>query len=140
MGRGRKKGHIINGWINFDKPYDMTSTDAVYLVRKTLNARKAGHAGTLDPLATGILPIALGEATKMVPYCQDQLKSYRFTVTWGEDRDTNDAEGDVIGTSDNRPEKDDILNLLERFTGYIQQTPPRFSAIKVDGKRAYDRA
>ena len=136
----RKKGNIVNGWINLDKPYDFGSTDAVNRIRRLLNAQKAGHGGTLDPLATGILPIALGEATKMIPYCQDQLKTYDFRVNWGEARDTDDAEGDVIATSDARPTKDAIEAILNNYIGDIIQTPPKFSAIKINGQRAYDLA
>ncbi|MCB9991770.1 MAG: tRNA pseudouridine(55) synthase TruB [Rhodospirillales bacterium] len=139
MGR-RRKGNIVNGWINLDKPSDMTSTDAVNIVRRALNAQKAGHGGTLDPLATGILPIALGEATKTIPYCQDHMKRYSFRVIWGEARDTDDAEGDVIETSAIRPSEAAILAALPAFTGDIEQIPPQFSAIKIDGERAYDRA
>ena len=139
MGR-RKKGEKINGWINLDKPIGLTSTQAMAKVRKALNAQKAGHAGTLDPLATGILPIALGEATKTIPFAQDRLKTYEFTVTWGQQRDTDDSEGDVIATSDIRPSEEQIITLLPDFTGHIEQTPPKFSAIKIDGERAYDLA
>lgn len=136
----RKKGLPVNGWVNLNKPVEMTSTQAVGAVRRLTGAAKAGHAGTLDPLASGILPIALGEATKTVPYCQDCLKTYEFEVTWGEQRDTDDAEGKIIDTSDGRPEKEAIEALLPEFTGEIEQTPPRFSAIKIEGKRAYDMA
>lgn len=139
MGR-RKKGNPVHGWINLDKPAGVTSTQAVGKVRKLLNAQKAGHAGTLDPLATGILPIALGEATKTIPFCQDEMKTYRFTVKWGEQRNTDDSEGEVIETSGKRPARKDIEALLPKYTGEIEQTPPQFSAIKVDGERAYDRA
>lgn len=139
MGR-RKKGNPVNGWINLNKPYDLGSTKAVSIVRRALNAQKAGHAGTLDPLATGILPIALGEATKIIPYIQDDLKTYGFTAQWGQSRTTDDLEGDIIHQSDNRPALPDIEALLPEFTGDIQQTPPRFSAIKIDGERAYDLA
>lgn len=139
MGR-RKKGDPVNGWINLDKPEGITSTQAVGIVRRLLNAQKAGHAGTLDPLASGILPIALGEATKTIPYCQDEMKVYSFTVKWGEQRSTDDREGEPVETSDKRPREDDIRALLPRYTGEIMQTPPQFSAIKVDGERAYDRA
>lgn len=139
MGR-RKKGQKINGWINLDKPAGLTSTQALGKVRRFLDAQKAGHAGTLDPTATGILPIALGEATKTIPFAQDRLKTYEFEITWGEQRDTDDSEGDVIKTSETRPEKAAIEALLPDFTGHIQQTPPRYSAIKVDGERAYDLA
>ncbi len=140
MGRRRKKGDPISGWINLDKPYDMTSTQAIGKVRRILNAQKIGHAGTLDPLATGVLPIALGEATKTISFVQDDLKTYSFTITWGEQRDTDDAEGEIIATSDHRPSKDDIQAILDQFTGEIEQTPPRFSAIKIKGERAYDIA
>ena len=136
----RKKGEKINGWINLDKPAGLTSTQAMAKVRKALNAQKAGHAGTLDPLATGILPIALGEATKTIPYVQDSLKTYSFTVTWGEQTDTDDAEGDVIATSELRPTEEAIKAALPVFIGEIEQTPPRFSAIKINGERAYDLA
>lgn len=139
MGR-RKKGNKIDGWVNFNKPYDMTSTQAVGLIRRKLNAQKVGHAGTLDPLATGILPIALGEATKTIQFCQDRLKTYLFTVTWGEQRSTDDAEGEVTETSEHRPAPQDIESILPDYTGEIEQTPPIFSAIKVQGARAYDLA
>jgi tRNA pseudouridine55 synthase len=118
----------------------MTSTEAVNRVRRLLDAQKAGHAGTLDPLATGVLPIALGEATKTIPFAQDAEKTYGFTIRWGEERTTDDAEGEVSATSDVRPGDDAIRAILPRFTGIITQVPPRFSAIKVDGQRAYDLA
>ncbi len=136
----RKKGDPISGWINLDKPYGMTSTQAIGKVRRALNAQKIGHAGTLDPLATGVLPIALGEATKTIAFAQDSLKTYSFTVTWGEQRDTDDMEGQVIASSYIRPSKEDIVALLPKYTGDIQQTPPIYSAIKIDGERAYDLA
>jgi tRNA pseudouridine55 synthase len=136
----RKKGEIVNGWVNLDKPVGMTSTQAVGKVRRLLNAQKAGHAGTLDPLASGILPIALGEATKTIPFVQDGLKLYEFTITWGEQRDTDDSEGQIIATSPHRPSENDIKSALPRYTGVIRQTPPKFSAIKIDGQRAYDLA
>jgi tRNA pseudouridine55 synthase len=135
-----KKGIAVNGWLNLDKPQGLTSTQAIGRVRRILNAQKLGHAGTLDPLATGILPIALGEATKTIPFAQDRDKVYRFTVRWGEARDTDDAEGKPIATSGNRPQESDIRALLPRFTGNIDQVPPQFSAIKLDGERAYDLA
>src|SRR6476469_5083439 len=119
MGR-RKKGRAIHGWLVLDKPVGMTSTQAVGAVRRAFDARKAGHAGTLDPLATGILPIALGEATKTVPYAVDGQKSYRFTVRWGEETDTDDAEGRVVKTSDTRPDRAAIEAVLPGFTGEIQ--------------------
>lgn len=137
---GKRKGDIINGWINLDKPSGLSSSDAVNIVRRSLNAQKAGHGGTLDPLATGILPIALGEATKTIPFCQDHLKTYSFDVIWGQARDTDDAEGKIIETSDHRPTEEDIRTILPQFTGDIEQTPPQFSAIKIDGERAYDLA
>jgi tRNA pseudouridine55 synthase len=140
MGKRNKKGDPISGWVNLDKPYGMTSTQAVGKIRHLLNAQKVGHAGTLDPLATGVLPIALGEATKTIPFVQDDKKTYHFTVTWGEQRSTDDREGVVVRSSIKRPTKDDIIALLPSFTGNIEQTPPQFSAIKVDGKRAYDLA
>ena len=139
MGR-RKKGNKVNGWINLDKPLGMTSTQALGKVRWLLNAQKAGHAGTLDPLATGVLPIALGEATKTIPFAQDAIKTYSFTVKWGEATDTDDMEGDVIATSDVRPSENDIIALIPEFIGDITQVPPKFSAIKIDGQRAYDLA
>jgi tRNA pseudouridine55 synthase len=136
----RKKGNPVHGWVVLDKPQGMTSTQAVSAVRRIFDARKAGHAGTLDPLATGILAIALGEATKTVPFVQDAAKIYRFTARWGEARDSDDAEGAVTGTSDNRPARDEIEAMLPRFTGSLTQVPPAYSAIKVGGERAYDLA
>jgi tRNA pseudouridine55 synthase len=136
----RKRGHPVHGWVILDKPLGMTSTQAVGAVRRIFDAQKAGHAGTLDPMATGILAIALGEATKTVPYAMDADKTYRFTATWGESRDSDDAEGKVTGTSDRRPTRDEIEALLPRFTGVLNQTPPAYSAIKVQGERAYDLA
>lgn len=140
MTEPRRQKRDISGWLVLDKPYDMTSTQAVGKVRWLFGARKAGHAGTLDPLATGILPIALGEATKTVPAVQDGTKIYRFTLSWGAATSTDDAEGEVVATSDHRPTEADELAQLPRFTGEIMQTPPAFSAIKVDGERAYDLA
>jgi tRNA pseudouridine55 synthase len=139
MGR-RKKGRPVHGWLVFDKPAGMTSPQAVGLVRRLYDAQKAGHAGTLDPLATGILPIALGEATKTVPYAVDGVKHYRFTVRWGAETNTDDAEGSVTVSSDARPTRESIERVLETFTGEIMQVPPAFSAIKVNGNRAYDLA
>lgn len=136
----RKQGKAVNGWLILDKPAGMTSTQAVGAVRRLFDARKAGHAGTLDPLATGILPIALGEATKTVPYAVEGEKGYRFTVRWGVETDTDDAEGRAVATSDARPEAGTVEALLPQFTGEILQTPPAFSAIKIDGERAYDLA
>jgi tRNA pseudouridine55 synthase len=136
----RRKGLSINGWLILDKPQGLTSTRAVGRVRYLFNAAKAGHAGTLDPLATGILPLALGEATKTVPFVVDGTKIYRFTVRFGAQTDTDDAEGKTVETSDHRPTRADIEAALPGFTGEISQIPPRYSAIKVDGARAYDLA
>jgi tRNA pseudouridine55 synthase len=130
----------VHGWIVLDKPVGMTSTHAVSVIKRLFAAKRAGHAGTLDPLASGCLPIALGEATKTVPFVVDGRKSYLFTVCWGEERDTDDAEGRVVNTSDRRPDESAIQALLPRFTGTIEQIPPRFSAVKIDGERAYDLA
>lgn len=136
----KRKGNKIDGWINLDKPYGMSSTQALGAVKRILHPQKAGHAGTLDPLATGVLPIALGEATKTIPYAQDREKTYSFTVRWGERRSTDDAEGEVIATSSVRPTAEQIEGILPRFTGEIEQVPPQFSAIKINGERAYDLA
>ena len=136
----RRKGNPIHGWVVLDKPYGLGSTSAVGKVRWLFTAQKAGHAGTLDPLATGILPIALGEATKTVPFMVDAKKGYQFTLTFGENTDTWDIEGEATETSDLRPAKEDILSALPKFVGDIEQIPPRYSAIKVDGKRSYDLA
>jgi tRNA pseudouridine55 synthase len=130
----------VHGWVILDKPIGMTSTHAVAVVKRLFSAKRAGHAGTLDPLASGGLPIALGEATKTVPFVMDGRKVYRFTVRWGEERDTDDGEGRATATSEARPSPDAVRALLPRFTGTIEQVPPRFSAIKVDGERAYDLA
>jgi tRNA pseudouridine55 synthase len=130
----------VDGWLILDKPVGMTSTHAVSIVKRAFQAKKAGHAGTLDPLASGVLPIALGEATKTVPMVMDGRKAYRFTVRWGIETDTDDAEGRAIATSDVRPDPAAVKALLPRFTGEIAQVPPRFSAIKIDGERAYDLA
>jgi tRNA pseudouridine55 synthase len=136
----RPKKRDVNGWIVLDKGVGMTSTHAVAAVKRLLSAKKAGHAGTLDPLASGILPIALGEATKTVPFVMDGRKSYVFTVTWGAETNTDDAEGDVVERTGRTPCRADIESLLPRFTGFIEQVPPRFSAIKIQGERAYDLA
>jgi tRNA pseudouridine55 synthase len=136
----RRKGNPVHGWLALDKPAGMTSTQAVSRVRRLYDAQKAGHAGTLDPLATGLLPIALGEATKTVPFAMDREKVYRFVVRWGEARDTDDSEGVVTATSDTRPTPESTAAALKDFVGEIWQTPPRFSAIKIDGERAYDIA
>ncbi len=138
--RGKKKGRAVSGWVVLDKPVGMGSTDAVSKVKWLFQADKAGHAGTLDPLASGMLPIALGEATKTVPYVQDGAKIYRFTVTWGEERSTDDLEGPVTKTSEIKPDESAIRALLPKYTGVIMQTPPQFSAIKIAGERAYDLA
>jgi tRNA pseudouridine55 synthase len=130
----------INGWVNLDKPTGISSTQAVGRIKFLLNAKKAGHAGTLDPLASGVLPIALGEATKTVPVVQDGAKSYRFRVRWGEESATDDAEGEIVARSDRRPAPAEIENFLPRFVGVILQTPPTFSAIRIAGARAYDLA
>ncbi|NQZ14548.1 MAG: tRNA pseudouridine(55) synthase TruB [Alphaproteobacteria bacterium] len=140
MGRRRKRGIKIDGWINLHKPLGVTSTQAVGKVRRALNAQKVGHGGTLDPLASGVLPIALGEATKTVQFAQDAIKTYIFEVTWGEQRSTDDGEGEIIQKSDERPSKEAIEAILDNYTGDIEQTPPQFSAIKIDGERAYDIA
>jgi tRNA pseudouridine55 synthase len=136
----KRDKHDVHGWVVLDKPVGMTSTHAVSVVKHLFKARRAGHAGTLDPLASGCLPIALGEATKTVPFVMDGRKHYRFTVRWGEERDTDDAEGRVIATGENRPSADAIRAALPAFTGAIQQVPPRYSAIKIAGERAYDLA
>lgn len=138
--RGKKKGRSVSGWVVLDKPVGMGSTEAVAKVKWLFQADKAGHAGTLDPLASGMLPIALGEATKTVPYVQDGAKIYRFTVAWGEERSTDDLEGPVTKTSDMRPSQAEVAALLPKYTGVIMQTPPQFSAIKIAGERAYDLA
>jgi tRNA pseudouridine(55) synthase len=141
MGR-RRKGSPIHGWVFLDKPLGLGSTQAVSMVRRAFNAQKAGHAGTLDPLATGLLAIALGEATKTVPYMMDADKTYTFTIKWGETTSTGDADerGEVIATSAVRPSRANIESVLPRFMGEIGQVPPAYSAIKVDGQRAYDLA
>ena len=136
----RKKGEVVNGWICLDKPYDFGSTQAVGKVRWLFKAQKAGHAGTLDPLATGVLPIALGEATKTVPFMMDADKAYRFTVEWGRSTTTLDREGETTATSDVRPTREQVEAALPAFVGEIQQIPPDYSAVKVDGERAYDLA
>ncbi|RWB59846.1 tRNA pseudouridine(55) synthase TruB [Mesorhizobium sp.] len=138
--RGKKKGRSVSGWVVLDKPVGMGSTEAVSKIKWLFQAEKAGHAGTLDPLASGMLPIALGEATKTVPYVQDGAKVYRFAVAWGEERSTDDLEGPVTNTSDRRPAEAEVRALLPEYTGVIMQTPPQFSAIKIAGERAYDLA
>src|SRR3954468_20019515 len=136
----RKKGQKIDGWVILDKPVGITSTAAVAAVKRLFDAQKAGHGGTLDPLATGVLPIALGEATKTVPFVMDGEKTYRFTCKFGEARTTDDGEGEVIARSDHRPSDAEIVAVLPQFTGAVTQVPPAFSAIKVQGERAYDLA
>jgi tRNA pseudouridine55 synthase len=136
----RPKRRAVNGWLILDKGVGMTSTHAVAVAKRALNAKKAGHAGTLDPLASGILPIALGEATKTVPFVMDGRKSYVFTVTWGVETDTDDAEGRPVQATNRVPDPADVEALLPQFIGTIEQVPPRFSAIKIAGERAYDLA
>jgi len=136
----RRKGSPVHGWLIFDKPQGINSTGAVAQVKRLYDAEKAGHAGTLDPLATGVLPIAFGEATKTVPFVVEGSKAYRFTVRFGIETDTDDAEGKEVAKSDARPSRSEIEATLSRFTGEITQVPPRFSALKVDGARAYDLA
>lgn len=136
----RRDKRDVHGWVILDKPIGMTSTQAVAVIKRLFTAKRAGHAGTLDPLASGGLPVALGEATKTVPFVMDGRKRYRFTVAWGEERDTDDTEGRATATSDVRPTADAIRALLPRFTGRIEQIPPRYSAIKIQGERAYDLA
>jgi len=136
----RRKGQAVNGWLIFDKPQGMTSTKAVARLKRLYDAAKVGHAGTLDPLATGILPIAFGEATKTVPFVMDGIKAYRFTVRFGAETDTDDAEGKVTETSSRRPTREEVEAALPQFTGEIIQVPPRYSALKVEGARAYDLA
>ncbi|MBN8911375.1 MAG: tRNA pseudouridine(55) synthase TruB [Rhizobiales bacterium] len=133
----RKKGNPVHGWLVLDKPFEMTSTRAVGILKRLFFAQKVGHAGTLDPLATGILPIAFGEATKTVPFAVDGEKVYRFTVRWGAETATDDAEGEVVATGEGRPTVADIEGLLPQVIGEIMQVPPQYSAIKVDGERAY---
>jgi tRNA pseudouridine55 synthase len=136
----KRQKRDVHGWVVLDKPVGMTSTHAVAVIKRLFAAKRAGHAGTLDPLASGCLPIALGEATKTVPFVVDGRKTYIFTVHWGQERDTDDAEGRVVQTSASRPDRAAIEALLPRFVGTIEQVPPRFSAIKIDGERAYDLA
>jgi tRNA pseudouridine55 synthase len=146
QGESRKKQQFrrdkrdVHGWVLLDKPVGMTSTQAVGIIKRLFSAKRAGHAGTLDPLASGMLPVALGEATKTVPFVMDGRKLYRFTVQWGEERDTDDAEGRATQTSDARPEDEAIRAALPAFIGTVLQVPPRYSAIKVAGERAYDLA
>ena len=134
----RPRKREVNGWLVLDKPLGMTSTHAVAVAKRLFNAKKAGHAGTLDPLASGLLPIAFGEATKTVPLVMDGLKGYRFTVSWGEERETDDSEGGIAALSATRPTRRAVEAALPAFIGDIMQTPPRYSAIKIGGERAYD--
>jgi tRNA pseudouridine55 synthase len=136
----RRDKRDVHGWVVLDKPVGMTSTHAVSIIKRLFTARRAGHAGTLDPLASGCLPIALGEATKTVPFVMDGRKSYAFTVRWGDERDTDDAEGRTVAESAERPSAEAIRAVLAQFTGSIEQVPPRYSAIKIAGERAYDLA
>ncbi len=138
MRRRRQQGRPLDGWLIVDKPAGITSTDVVNRVRRWFDAQKAGHGGTLDPLATGLLPVAFGSATKTVPYVMDGTKLYRFTLRLGEARDTDDADGQVIATSEHRPDNATLSTALAAFTGDIMQIPPIYSAIKVAGERAYD--
>jgi len=133
----KRKGEAIDGWVVIDKPLGISAAGAVNKVRRTLNAAKAGHAGTLDPLATGILPIALGEATKTITYLVEATKGYRFTARWGQATATDDAEGEIVEESETRPDEAAIEAVLPRFTGTIEQVPPAYSAVKVESKRAY---
>jgi tRNA pseudouridine55 synthase len=136
----RRKGEAISGWVNLDKPRGLGSTPAVSRVRRAFNAQKAGHAGTLDPLADGVLPIALGEATKTVAFLMEAGKAYRFSVRWGVETTTLDMEGAIVATSDTRPPPEAVAALLAELEGEIDQVPPAYSAVKVDGARAYDLA
>lgn len=141
MSKPRKpKGRPISGWLILDKPVDFGSTEAVSKIKWLFKAQKCGHAGTLDPLASGMLPIALGDATKTVPYVMDGRKIYEFTVSWGEERATDDLEGEVTQSSDMRPAEQQIRDILPKYIGTISQVPPQFSAIKIAGERAYDLA
>lgn len=140
MAKASRKGVPIHGWLCIDKPAGMTSTDVVTRVRRSTHARKVGHGGTLDPLATGVLPVALGEATKTVAYVMAGQKRYRFSALLGEARTTDDAEGEVVATSAERPADAAIESALAAFRGHIQQVPPRFAAVKIEGERAYDLA
>ncbi len=136
----RRKGVDLHGWLVIDKPSDMTSTDVLNRVRRLLDARKAGHGGTLDPLATGVLPLAFGEATKTVAWAMEGAKTYRFTVRWGQATETDDAEGAVVAESERRPQRAEIEAAAAKLVGEISQVPPAYSAIKVAGQRAYDLA
>ena len=135
-----KKGENLNGWLIVDKPRDMGSTQVVNLTRRLFNAKKNGHAGTLDPFATGILPIAFGEATKLLPYVTDGRKEYEFVIQWGKATNTDDSEGELIGESDRIPSREEILGVIPSFIGKVVQIPPAYSAIKINGQRAYQLA
>ncbi len=135
-----KKGEDINGWLIVDKPRDMGSTQVVNLTRRLFNAKKNGHAGTLDPFATGILPIAFGEATKLLPYVTDGRKEYEFVVQWGKATNTDDSEGEIISESEKIPSRQEILDVIPAFIGQVKQIPPAYSAIKINGQRAYQLA
>ena len=136
----KKKGRPISGWVILDKPVGIGSTQCVSKIKWLFQAAKAGHAGTLDPLASGMLPLALGEATRTVPFIMDGQKTYRFTANWGVETNTDDLAGEVVKESDERPTKEQILALLPKYTGEVEQVPPQFSAVKIDGERAYKRA
>ncbi|TYC51849.1 tRNA pseudouridine(55) synthase TruB [Rhodobacterales bacterium] len=136
----KRKKNTINGWLVLDKPYGLTSNEALGRIKRIFSPQKVGHAGTLDPRASGLLPVAFGEATKTVPFVMDGRKVYRFEVTWGTETNTDDTEGEVVATSDIRPDAEAIASVLGEFVGTIMQVPPKFSAIKVGGERAYDLA
>ena len=136
----KKKNSNIDGWFILDKPVNISSAKAVNAVKKCFNIKKAGHAGTLDPLASGVLPIAINSATKTIPYLVNTVKTYRFIIKWGEQTDTDDSEGEIIKKSDHRPIEKSIKKILKFFIGKIEQTPPRFSALKINGERAYKLA
>ena len=140
MSQAKNNTLPVHGWVNFNKPYRLRSTSAVGKVKHIFNARKAGHAGTLDPLATGVLPIALGEATKTIKFLMEAKKTYEFEITWGTSTDTQDAEGEVVAKSDKRPSYQELADILPKFTGEIYQIPPIYSAVKIKGNRAYDLA
>lgn len=136
----KRKGDLVHGWLVIDKPLNMSSAKAVYYAKNYLNAAKVGHGGTLDPMASGVLPLAFGEATKTLSYAVNKTKKYKFTIRWGEARDTDDLEGNIIGTSDARPGVSAIQNILKRFIGQVNQVPPAYSAVKISGQRAYKLA
>ena len=136
----KRRGQPVHGWVNLDKPRGISSAKAVAVVRRVFDAAKAGHGGTLDPLASGVLPIALGEATKTVSYTMGKIKTYEFTLAWGAETSTDDTEGEITRQSDTRPSDEAIDHALQQFQGVIDQVPPDYSAIKIDGARAYDLA